>query len=593
MPARAAPGANLPPAPSEPREAFAPVGEALDNAVHAALARLTGGLSPAALTNACTDWAMHLAMSPGKQTELSIKLVRKWARLARYVAACATRPGGAEPCIEPLPQDHRFAAPEWQRWPFNVMYQSFLLNQQWWHNATTGIRGVTAANEDIVEFTARQMLDVVSPSNFLWTNPVVQARTVSSGGRNLSQGLSNFLEDLERDLRGRKPAGAEAFEVGREVAVTPGKVIFRNRLMELIQYTPQTGAVQAEPVLIVPAWIMKYYILDLSPRNSLVNYLVGQGFTVFMISWLNPGEEDRDLSFDDYRTLGVMAALEALNAVVPGAKVHGAGYCLGGTLLSIAAAALARDGDERFATLTLLAAQADFTEAGELRLFINESQVSFLESLMWSQGALDTRQMAGAFQLLRSNDLIWSKVIQDYLLGEREPMSDLMAWNADATRMPYRMHSQYLRRLYLDNDLAEGRFQVEGRPITLADIRAPMFAVGTEKDHVAPWRSVFKLHLLTDTDLTFALASGGHNGGIVSEPGRKGRHYRVLTKLASERHLGPDAWLEAAMVKQGSWWEEWSAWLAARSSGLIAPPPLGAPAYPPLADAPGDYVRRP
>lgn len=588
MNAPPAPGSNLPPAP-EAREAVTLVGETLDNAVHAALARMTGGLSPAALTNAYADWAMHLALSPGKQMELSIKLARKWARLARYVATCAA-PGGAIPCIEPLPQDRRFAAPEWQHWPFNVMYQSFLLNQQWWHNATTGVRGVTAANEDIVEFTARQMLDVVSPSNFLWTNPVVQARTVATGGRNLTQGVANMLEDAERELRGRGPVGAEAFAPGRDVAVTPGKVIFRNRLMELIQYAPSTGAVHAEPVLVVPAWIMKYYILDLSPRNSLVKYLVDQGFTVFMISWLNPGEQDRDLSFDDYRQLGIMAALDVVNAVVPGAKVHAAGYCLGGTTLSIAASAMARDGDERFATVTLLAAQADFTEAGELRLFINESQVSFLESLMWSQGALDTRQMAGAFQLLRSNDLIWSKVIHDYLMGEREPMSDLMAWNADATRMPYRMHSEYLRRLYLGNDLAEGRFLVGGRPVTLADIRAPVFAVGTEKDHVAPWRSVFKLHLLTDTDLTFALASGGHNGGIVSEPGRAGRHFRLLTKLATDRHLDADAWWATAPLTQGSWWEAWSAWLAARSGGFVTPPALGGAAYPPLADAPGTYV---
>nr|WP_245454316.1 alpha/beta fold hydrolase [Aquabacter cavernae] len=556
------------------------------------MARFTGGLSPAALANAYADWAMHLAFSPGKQMELGIKLARKWARLARYMGACAAQPGAAAPCIEPLPQDKRFAAPEWQRWPFNVMYQSFLLNQQWWHNATTGVRGVTGTNEDIVEFTARQMLDVVSPSNFPWTNPVVQARTAATGGRNLTQGLSNMLEDAEREMRGQRPVGAEAFEVGRDVALTPGKVIFRNRLMELIQYAPTTGAVQAEPILIVPAWIMKYYILDLSPQNSLVKYLVAQGFTVFMVSWLNPGADDRDISFDDYRRLGIMAALEVVNAVVPGAKVHAAGYCLGGTTLSIAAAAMARDGDDRFATVTLLAAQADFTEAGELRLFINESQVSFLESLMWSQGALDTRQMAGAFQLLRSNDLIWSKVIHDYLMGEREPMVDLMAWNADATRMPYRMHSEYLRRLYLDNDLAEGRFAVDGRPVTLADIRAPIFAVGTEKDHVAPWHSVFKLHLLTDTDLTFALASGGHNGGIVSEPGRAKRHFRVLTKLAQDKHLDADAWWATAPLKQGSWWEEWSAWLAARSSGFVAPALMGSPAYPPLADAPGDYVRR-
>ncbi|TCT07896.1 PHA/PHB synthase family protein [Aquabacter spiritensis] len=579
------------PADAATDDATLSINDSIDFAVHAAIARVTGGLSPAALVDAYVDWAMHLALSPGKQAELAGKAARKWVRLARYLAACQLQPG-TQLCIEPLPQDRRFSAPQWRTWPFNALHQAFLLNQQWWHNATTGVRGVRHSNENIVEFVARQILDVMSPANFLFTNPVVQQRTVETGGRNLTDGFFNFLEDLERELRGQKPVGAERFEVGRDVATTPGKVVYRNRLIELIQYTPTTEMVHPEPVLIVPAWIMKYYILDLSPENSLVRHLIAQGFTVFMVSWLNPESADRDLAFDDYRQCGVMEALDAVGRILPGVAIHGAGYCLGGTLLSIAAAAMARDGDARLASLTLLAAQADFTEAGELRLFVNESQISFLESVMWSQGVLSTRQMAGAFQLLRSNDLIWSRVIHDYLMGERAPMTDLMAWNADATRMPYRMHSQYLRSLYLDNDLAEGRFKVEGRPVALGDIRVPIFAVGTERDHVAPWRSVFKLHYLTDTDVTFALASGGHNGGIVAQPGAARRHYRVLTKRAEGAHLGPDAWLETAMLKQGSWWEEWCAWLAGRSGAPVAPPPLGGPG-PALDDAPGSFVRVP
>ena len=332
---------------------------------------------------------------------------------------------------------------------------------------------------------------------------------------------------------------------------------------------------------------MKYYVLDLSPHNSLVKHLVDQGHTVFMVSWRNPDEKDRDLGLDDYRSLGVGAALDAIGEIAPGRSVHAAGYCLGGTLLAIEAAAMAVRGDDRLASLSLLAAQADFTEAGELTLFMRESEVAYLEALMRGQGYLSGRQMAGAFQMLRSNDLVWSRLVHDYMLGRRCEMTDLMAWNADVTRMPARMHAEYLRKLYLDNDLAAGRYMVDGHTVRLADIRIPIFAVGAERDHVAPWRSVYKITFCTaETDVTFVLASGGHNTGVVAAPGDPRASYKVRKTSANERYTDPSAWQEAAPRVEGSWWPRWNSWLAEHSTGRIEAQRLDAL----LADAPGTYV---
>ncbi len=569
--------------------------EVLDKSIHAVAARATAGLSPSALAGAYADWMVHLATSPGKQLQLVEKAAKKTMRLANYAGRCFSGQEHIAPCIEALPQDKRFRGEAWQQWPYSLLYQTFLMNQQWWHNATTGVRGVTKQHENVVEFASRQILDVFSPSNFLATNPEALQKTVADRGGNLVRGMQNFAEDWERAVSGKKPVGTDAFRVGQNLAVTPGKVVYRNRLIELIQYAPTTEKVHQEPILIVPAWIMKYYILDLSPENSLVRYLTRQGFTVFMISWKNPDPVDRDLGLEDYHALGVGAALEAIGQITHADQVHGVGYCLGGTLLAIAAAAMARDGDDRLKTLSLFAAQTDFTEAGELMLFINESQITFLEDMMWEQGFLDTKQMAGTFQLLRSNDLIWSRLVRDYVMGERTPMNDLMAWNADATRMPYQMHSQYLRKLFLNNDLAEGRYAVGGRPVAISDIRAPIFAVGTEWDHVAPWRSVYKLHLLTDTDVTFLLTNGGHNAGIVSEPGHKNRHYRVTTKSHDGRYSDPDTWFEETPECEGSWWTEFADWLKVRSGRKTSPPMMGAPedGLEPICEAPGNYVLAP
>ncbi|MGF1475269.1 MAG: PHA/PHB synthase family protein [Geminicoccaceae bacterium] len=567
-------------------------GEVLDRSLHALAARATLGLSPAALLSAWSNWSVHLATSPGKQIRLVDKAIRKGMRYQRYVWRCALTGGRSEPCIEPLVQDRRFRSQGWQEPPFNLLHQAFLLQQQWWWNATTGIRGVTPQHERAIEFLVRQFLDVVSPSNFAATNPEVIARTREAFGMNFVQGFANWMEDAERVIAGKTDHPSTEFTVGKTVAATEGQVIYRNRLIELIQCQPETTTVHPEPVLIVPAWIMKYYVLDLSPENSLVRYLTEQGFTVFMVSWLNPTAEERDLGMADYLANGPMAALDVVQAITDADRVHACGYCLGGTLLMIAAAAMARDSDERLASLTLFAAQSDFTEAGELMLFIDESQVTFLEDMMWEQGYLDASQMAGAFQMLRSNDLIWSRITRDYLMGERQPQIDLMAWNADTTRMPYRMHSEYLRQLFLENQLATGRYRVDGETIALSDIRTPMFTVATESDHVAPWRSVYKVHLLFDADVTFVLTNGGHNAGIVSEPGHPRRRFRIKVTGAHDPYQDPDTWLENAEQRDGSWWPAWTDWLAERSGGQVEPPAIGAPAsgYRPLCPAPGLYV---
>ncbi|NML24503.1 alpha/beta fold hydrolase [Zoogloea sp. G-4-1-14] len=562
----------------------------LDRLTHAQLAHLTGGISPAALAMAFEDWLMHLSRNPAEQAGLIRELVEALMRFPGRLQQAPRPPGTLG--LDPSLPDRRFTHPGWQAWPFNIWSQSFLLTEAWWKKASTGVRGVSPHHENVVSFTIRQLLDLMSPANFLWTNPEVLERTAQTGGANLVQGLHNLMDDVQQRQSKSGPPGAQAFRPGHEVAVTPGQVIFRNHLIELIQYAPAGPQARPEPILIVPSWIMKYYILDLSPGNSLIRFLVDQGYTVFTISWANPGHQDRNLGMDDYLRLGVMDALDAVSSVVPGQRIHATGYCLGGTLLTIAAAAMGRDGDERLASLTMLAAQTDFTEPGELALFIDDSQVSFLEDIMWDQGYLDTTQMAGAFQLLNSRDLVWSRLLKDYLMGERRPLSDLMAWNADGTRLPYRMHTEYLRRLFLDNDLASGRYPVGTLPVALTDITCPIFCVATLRDHVAPWRSVHKLHLLADVPVTFLLSSGGHNVGIVNPPGVAGRSYQVLTRPHDGRYFDPEAWLRAAPIHDGSWWPEWTAWLDARSGQPVAAPPMGkaGAGFAPLCAAPGTHV---
>lgn len=551
----------------------------LDRLLHAWQSRFTAGRSPSTTSLAFLDWAAHALNTPFQTADLAGTAAGQWQRLARIVS-------GVEPML-PLPEgDHRFRDPAWSQPPYSLIVQAVLLGEAWCASVVQAPGGMNPGNRRIVGFDTRQFLDLISPSNWPWLNPEVIAATRDTAGQNLVEGFGNFLRDHAPG--NGPPQPATAFRLGTDIAATPGKVVLRNTLIELIQYAPTTPMVAAEPVLIVPAWIMKYYILDLSPGNSMIRWLVGQGHTVFVVSWRNPDAAMRDTALDTYRSLGVMAAIDAVQAICGDARIHAVGYCLGGTLLAIAAAAMARDGDDRLASLSLLAAQTDFTEAGELQLFITEDQLDFLGDMMFSQGTLSPEQMGSAFLMLRSNDLVWSQGIRDYLLGEHVAANDLMAWNADGTRLPARMHIEYLRDLFLHNDLAEGRHRVGPRPVALGDIKLPMFVVGTERDHIAPWRSVFKLHLLNDGDLTFVLTSGGHNAGIVSEPGHKRRSFRVRRRGHDERTLGPDEWRDATKAQDGSWWVAWDAWLVAQAGAPRTAPPAMAAA---LGDAPGDYVR--
>jgi len=561
----------------------------IDRWLLSSLGQLTGGLSPATFAAAGADWWTHWLASPAKQLELVHEITASSQRWVNWSCGDGTTP----PCpFEPLPQDKRFSARQWQQWPFAGYAQAFLLAQHAWQRATSGVPGVTRHHEAMVAFCARQWLDMLSPSNGVLSNPVVLERTVSEGGANLLRGALHAVDDAVRESLHLPPAGAAGFEVGKNLAVTPGKVVARNRLAELIQYEPATRLTQREPVLLVPAWIMKYYILDLSPHNSLVKALVDQGFTVFAISWKNPTAADRDTSMADYFELGIEAALDTIAGVMPGAPVHALGYCLGGTLTAMAAAALARARPRALQSLTLLAAQTDFTDPGELSLFTDEGQVEMLDDLMWRQGFLHARQMKGTFEMLRSRDLIWSYRVLNQLLGERAPFNDLMAWNADGTRLPYRMHSEYLHTMFLDNALARGQARLGGHAINLADIRVPIFNVGAVQDHVAPWRSVFKLHALTDAEQTFALTAGGHNVGIVNPPGQTPTSHRIRRWQAGDRLLTPDEWLASTPQTDGSWWTPWFAWLRSHSTGTRKPPPIGVPGRGSraLADAPGQYV---
>lgn len=560
----------------------------IDRLVRGATTRYSAGAPVLTGLAALHDWSVHLAQSPGRRTDLANKAVEGMLRLQAYAAWRLTGNAPEQP-----PKGTRFRDPAWTGFPFDIVAQGWLGMRDWWHDATSPSPGLNTWSNEQTAFWADLMLDALSPANFALLNPEVIHRTLEESGANLQRGWQNWLDDLRREIGGRPQPPSEGFLVGKDLAVTPGKVVYQNDLIELIQYAPQTETVQREPLLIVPAWIMKYYILDLSPHNSLVRWLVGEGFQVFMVSWKNPRPEDGRFRLNDYLDLGIREALDAVRAITKEPRIHACGYCLGGTLLSIQAARMARDGDDSLATVSLLAAQTDFSEPGDIRLFVDEAQVTFLEDMMELEGIMPARFMSDGFKMLRSETQVWDTAVRRYLLGEEPKTFDLLAWNEDATRMPYGMMRDYLRGLYLENQLALSRYRVDGRVVSISDIRAPILAVGTTRDHVAPWKSVFKITHLARTDVTFILADGGHNAGIVTEPGHPRRHHQIGHRIAHEHYLSPEAWEDAAARRQGSWWTSWHDWLIERSGEpRKAPARLGyaRSGYPILRDAPGKYV---
>ena len=587
MPRKPTPAATEPrTAATPPRAAETPT-QKLDRLAQSAAASIYNNLSPVTLSLAMADWAWHLAASPGRQLELATLAAQLAIDTARLQDGSTNGAGLQD-------DDPRFRADEWTQWPFNRWRTAFRNAEVFWREASK-VPGVSTHHGQLVDFFARQWLDMLTPANRLLTNPVLLKHTLETGGANLLKGMQNLAADVSGVPTPEDEASRGRFVVGGNVAVTPGQVVFRNHLVELIRYAPQTDKVHPEPVFILPSWIMKYYILDLSPHNSMVRYLVVQGHKVYMVSWLNPEESDRNLTMDDYLKLGVLDPMRAARQDADDAPLHAMGYCLGGTLMAIAVCALAREGGMAGytdlpapLTLTLLAAQVDFHAPGELGLFIDEGQINLLGHITKGQGFLSGKQMGGSFQFLHSRDLVWTRQMREYLMGERDQGNDLMAWNADTTRLPARMHHEYLVALYLKNALANGRYVAGGRRVSLGDLHMPVFLVGTERDHVSPWRSVYKLHQLTGTEISFLLTSGGHNAGIISPPGHPRRSYRLATQPARAPWLSADEWLERAESSAGSWWPAWQAWLAAHSSAPVKarPIPAGRALYP----APGHYV---
>ena len=500
-----------------------------------------------------------------------------WQRLCGLARPEPAASGGA---------DKRFAAPEWQGHPiYRTLKEFYLLASDWLLCQASEAEDLSPAEQQHLDFHLRQFVDAMSPTLLLVSNPVALRRAVETGGASLMEGTRNLMSDLKE---GRlSMVDAQAFAPGRNLALSPGKVVYRNKLIELIQYEPKSETVHRVPLLVLPPWINKYYLLDLQPKNSMVRHLVEQGFTVFMVSWRNPDTSMEGTTIEDYVDLGPLAASDVVREITGSPTVNVVGYCIAGTLLAMTLAWLAAKGDERFGAATLMVSMQDFSRVGDTAVFLGEPAVDFIEQQMLERGYLDSRELSNMFNLLRSNDLIWANVVNNYLLGQKPPAFDLLYWNSDGTRMARAAHGWYLRNTYVENNLVQpGKVHLKGEALDLGRIRQDIYAVGAEKDHIVPWDAALRITQLTGGKVHFVLASSGHIAGIINPPGGKGTYWTNKDGHADT----PERWRAAAQRHDGSWWTDWFAWLAAHSGEKVEPPSMGSEAYPPMQDAPGSYV---
>ena len=550
-------------------------------------------LDPLNVAGTMADAAQNMRFDPARLMQANLDLwqqhMQLWQSAAQKMAGQAVAP-----VASPERGDRRFRDPEWDSNPlFDFIKQSYLITSRWLVSTMSTVEGLDERTARKLDFYTRQFADAFAPSNFLWTNPEVLRTTMQTQGQNLMQGFENFRRDLERgngqlQVTMTDPA---AFELGRNIAVTPGKVVFQNDLIQLLQYSPTTAQVHERPLLIVPPWINKYYILDLTPEKSFVRWAVDRGYTVFVVSWVNADTRLADKSFADYMTEGVLGAVEAVTRASGSPDMNAIGYCIGGTLLAATLGYMAARDDKRICSATFFATQVDFSEPGDLQVFIDEKQLENLDRMMEEKGYLEGQAMFTTFNMLRANDLFWSFYVNNYLLGRDPAPFDLLYWNADATRMPRKTHMFYLREMYMKNNLAKpGALELDGVPIDLTRVTIPIYLLASREDHIAPYASVFKAAHLYSGPVRFVLAGSGHIAGVINPPSQEKYQYWVNPGDGGQPGDLQD-WLARAEEHKGSWWPDWDAWLAPQSGGDVPAREPGAGELPVLEDAPGSYVK--